>query len=166
MLPFTCNDTIGCNKRSGYLAFFHRLDQECFIVSAIPIQCCPAVKEIVSRFPAIFFAYPIYVVTVTFAGAKIPKLSRSRVPRSNVCDIFASVFNFVKGWCVNIQMNWLLVVKQYIIVFVYVIPAVVTNCVWVTSTKWFIKKHSHTRPVLVEPRPKSIVVNFVYSNHV
>jgi hypothetical protein len=43
---------------------------------------------------------------------------------------------------VYVQMYWLLVKKEYIIVFVYIISAVVHNAVCVASAKWFAKECS------------------------
>ena len=50
------------------------------------------------------------------------------------------ISNFLKSFHVYVQMYWLLVKKEYIIVFVYIISAVVHNTVCVTSAKWFAEK--------------------------
>jgi len=60
-----------------------------------------------------------------------------------------------------VQMYWLLIKKEYIIVFVHIIIAVVFYTVWVTSTKRVAHEHSEPRPMLLNPRPNGIVVNLV-----
>ena len=65
-----------------------------------------------------------------------------------------------------VQMNWLLIKKEYIIVFAYVILAIVDHTLRITSTKWFTHVHTKTFEMAVNPGPKGIVINLVYSNHV
>jgi hypothetical protein len=67
---------------------------------------------------------------------------------------------------VYVQMYWLLIKKEYIIVFVYIIVTKVDNTVQITSSKRLA--HVHTKPfeILANPGPNSVVINFVYSNHV
>ena len=81
-------------------------------------------------------------------------------------DVKIISYNLIKCGYMNIQMYWLLVKKEYIIMFVYIISAIVHNAVWIASPKWLAEKLSKTRAVLFQPRPKGIVVKFIYSNHV
>jgi hypothetical protein len=46
-----------------------------------------------------------------------------------------------------VQMYWLLVKKEYIIVFVYIISTVVHYTVCVTSAEWFAEKGPESRAV-------------------
>ena len=66
----------------------------------------------------------------------------------------------------DVQMYWLLVKKEYIIVFVDVFLAIANNTVWITPSKRVANIQPNPRSMLAQPRPKCIVVNLVYSNHV
>ena len=59
-----------------------------------------------------------------------------------------------------------LIVKKYKIIFWNVISPVVEQCVGVTAPRRVAKICLGTRNMFVNPGPKSVVVNFVYSNHV
>ena len=72
----------------------------------------------------------------------------------------------MKCWHVYVQMYWLLVKKEYIIVFVYIIAAIIYHTIRITASKWITHEHSNAWPIVFDPRPKGVVVNFVYSNHV
>jgi hypothetical protein len=55
-------------------------------------------------------------------------------------NIQIQIANFEKSFHVYVQMYWLLVKKEYIIVFVYIISAVVHDTVCVTYAKWFAEE--------------------------
>ena len=63
-------------------------------------------------------------------------------------------------------MYWLLVKKEYIIVFVYIFTAKIYHTVWITASKWIAHEHSKAGPIAIDPGPNGVVVNFVYSKHV
>ena len=63
-------------------------------------------------------------------------------------------------------MNWLLIKKEYIIVFVEIISTVDHYTVWITSPKRFAKEFPKARSVFSDPGPEGVVINFIYSNHV
>jgi hypothetical protein len=62
-------------------------------------------------------------------------------------------------------MYWLLVVKEYIIVF-YVIPTKVVQRIRIRPTWRVAKEHAGLRHMPVYPRPKGIVVDLIYPDHV
>ena len=74
--------------------------------------------------------------------------------------------DFVKGGTMYVQMYWLLVKKEYIIVFVYIILSVVFYTFGITAAKWIAHVHSVTGQIFGKPWPKGIVIYFVDSNHV
>ena len=65
----------------------------------------------------------------------------------------------------KVQMYWLLVVKEYIIVF-YVVPTKVVQRIWICSSGWIAEEHASVRHMPVYPRPKGIVVDLIYPDHV
>jgi hypothetical protein len=67
---------------------------------------------------------------------------------------------------VKIEMNWFLIVQKYKVIFRNIIPAEVKKSIWVTTPWRVTEECSSARLVIVYPRPKSVVVNFIYSNHV
>ena len=62
-------------------------------------------------------------------------------------------------------MYWLLVVEEYIIVF-YVIPTKVAQRIWIRPSRWIAEEHARMRHIPVYPRPKGIVVDLIYPDHV
>jgi len=63
-------------------------------------------------------------------------------------------------------MNRLLVKKEYIIVFVYIISTITHHTVGIASAKRITKEFSKARAIFSKPGPKGIVIKFIYSNHV
>ena len=59
-----------------------------------------------------------------------------------------------------------LIVKKYKIIFWNVISSVVEQCIRVSAAWRIAKICLGTRNMFVNPGPKCVVVNFVYSNHV
>ena len=126
-------------------------------------------KEIIQRFPPISLACCIDIFTVFLAGQKISC-------KSNIADIHAMCYvghdiqiiitYFSKSWLVYAQMNRLLVKKEYIIVFVYTFTTKINNTIRITAPKGIAHEHPCAWPVISDPRPKSVVVNFIYSKHV
>ena len=126
-------------------------------------------KEIIQGFPPVSLACCIDVFTVFLAGQKIS--CKSNVADIHArhyvgCDIQIITTYLSKGIHVYAQMNRLLVKKEYIIVFVYIISAIIHHTVRIATSKRFAKECSKTRTVGLQPRPKGIVINFIYSNHV
>jgi hypothetical protein len=83
-----------------------------------------------------------------------------------MCDICTPQVSFGKSGYVNVQMYWLLIKTEYIIVFVYFVIAIANNTVRITATKRVTHQKSKTWPVFRQPWPKGVVVDLVNSNHV
>ena len=83
-----------------------------------------------------------------------------------MCYIYIVEAYFVKCFKMYIQMYWLLIKKEYIIVFVYIITAIIFYAARVTSAKRVAHVHSNPGQIVPNPRPNGIIVNLVYSNHV
>ncbi len=113
-------------------------------------------KEVVQRFPPKVITDPIYIGAILFASYQVAYIAK----------VLIAVLYFLKSRHVYVQMYWLLVEKEYIIVFVYIISTIVHYAVWITSSKWLTKEFSKTWAMLAKPRPKGIVIKFIYSNHV
>jgi hypothetical protein len=62
-------------------------------------------------------------------------------------------------------MYWLLVVEEYIIVF-YVVSSKVMQGIWICASGRVTEKHASAWHMPVYPRPKGIVVDLIYPNHV
>jgi hypothetical protein len=67
---------------------------------------------------------------------------------------------------VYVQMYWLLIKKEYIIVFLYIISAITNHAVWITASERIAHKQSDAGTMFAKPGPKGVVINLVYSNHV
>jgi len=176
MLPFASHNTIRGNKCSGYSAFLYWLYQKGLVISAIPVQCCPAMKEIVSRFPLEMSTHIFNIFAIMFTGQQVSRnftiCTWYLAPgASDSIKIYVGVYiciesyNFLKSLHVYAQMNRLLVINEYIIVFVSSITTVTNYTVWITAPKRIAMKHSVTWTIPLKPRPKSVVVNFIYSDH-
>ena len=63
-------------------------------------------------------------------------------------------------------MYWLLIKKEYIIVFLYIISAITNHTIGITAPKRIAQKESSTGTVVAEPGPNGVMINFIDSNHV
>ena len=79
--------------------------------------------------------------------------------------IFIAPDNIIKQRSVEVQMYWLLVVEEYIIVF-YVIPTKIVQRIRIRPTRRITEEHARVRHMPVYPRPKGIVVDLIYPDHV
>ncbi len=67
---------------------------------------------------------------------------------------------------VYVQMNRLLIKKEYIIVFVYITSTIRNHTVRVTPPKRIADQYTKAWSILFEPMPEGVVIKFIYSNHV
>ena len=124
-------------------------------------------KEIIQAVPFKMIADVIYIVTVLFAGYQHTSfMCAPAFFALSVCDICVAYTYLIKCWHVYVQMNWLLIKKEYIIVFVYIFSTVTNHTIGVATPKRVTRQQSVTWSVVSKPRPESIIVKFIYSNHV
>ena len=84
-------------------------------------------------------------------------------------DVCIEFYNLLECCGVYARMYWLLVKKEYIIMFimfVFIISTIVYYAVRVTMPKGITVKYPKASPIFPDPGPESIVINFIYSNHV
>lgn len=113
--------------------------------------------EIIVMMPIINVADFIHELTGPFAGYHALIFGKP--------DIFVTSDNIIKQRSVEVQMYWLLVVEEYIIVF-YVIPTKVVQRIRIRPSGRVAKEHTGSWHVPVYPRPKGIVVDLIYPDHV
>lgn len=132
MLTFPGNDSVWRYKCFSGRSILNGCYKESLVISAIPIQCSPAVKEIVQGLKVVFLANEFYITRILFASTNITFVILVKLS-ANV----RSVFGYSLKCCgVYVQMYWLLVEKEYIIVFAYIFSAITYHTIWITSTKW------------------------------
>ena len=113
--------------------------------------------EVIVMAPTVGIADKISIFTRPFAGYQALIFGKP--------DVFVASYDIIKQRCVEVQMYWLLVVKEYIIVF-YVIPTKVVQCIRIRPSGRIAKEHARVRHMPVYPRPKGIVVDLIYPDHV
>ena len=137
-------------------------------------------EKIIQRFPTKLFTYCFHVFAVSLACANISGCNKiwrtgysfklffflgiTGIP-SNV-NIFIQFRDPLKSRYVYVQMNWLLIKKEYIIVFVCIVSTIIYYAVWITPAKWFTNPFSKSRKIFSNPGPEGVVIKFIYSNHV
>jgi hypothetical protein len=65
-----------------------------------------------------------------------------------------------------LDLDRFLIMEKYIVTFVDKITAVVEQILGPGVTEWVTEEHAHTRLMALEPRPKGVIVQLIYSNHV
>ena len=65
----------------------------------------------------------------------------------------------------DVQMYWLLVVKEYIIRLSDIVSKV-KQCIGIAATRWIAKEHPSQRQIILDPRPECMIVNLIDPDHV
>jgi hypothetical protein len=159
MLPSTADYAIWTYVAASDSSFLGRWHKVSTIISAVPIKRSPAVKEIIIGLPVILTTYLFNCRTISLTGNDGCVFGACVVVESS-----ASALYFIKQRCVYVQMYWLLIVKEYIIKFRLFTGIAQAFCI--RSSWWITVKHFSKWYMASKIRPKCMIVNLVYSNHV
>ena len=159
MLPATADYAIWTYVTASDSSFFRSWHKVSTIIPAVPIKRSPAVKEIIIGLPVILTTYLFNCCTISFTGNNGCTFRACVVVQSP-----ASTLYFIKQRCVYVQMYWLLVVKEYI--FKFRLFTGITQAFCIRSSWWITVKHFSKWYMASKIRPKCMIVNLVYSNHV
>ena len=167
MIAFACNNTIWAHECPSRRSISSPGNQESFIVATKPIFASPSVIKVVMRLPTIYIIKFVNVFSPFTNNHMSIDTSALCVRRfAPILKIFSPKFNIVKQRFMKIQVYGFLIMQKYKINFLNIISTVVEQCIRVTASWRITKKCSGARDVLINPGPKGIIINFVYSNHV
>ena len=117
-------------------------------------------EKVIGRSPAIFVTYQLHLVTVLFAGDHY-----GRCGSLTVIEIAVFLPDCAEKRMMDVQMNWLLVMQEYIIRFRDIFPKV-TQRLWITTARRIAKKHPGQRQIVFDPGPESMTVDLIDTYHV
>jgi len=117
-------------------------------------------EKVICRSPTVAAAGLLHEFAVIFAGY----YGRIR-GAIEIVQVSVTIHHGLEKFSVDVQMNWLLVVKEYIIRLCDVI-AKIKQCIRIATPGRITEKHPGQRHVVSDPRPESMIVNFVNPDHV
>jgi len=125
------------------------------------------VIKVIMTFPSIYTSKFLYVFALlTYNHMSVDILRISSALSVGILYILSSISNLFEQRLMKVYVYWFLIMQKYKISFWNVVLSIIAQCIWITSSRRIAKECSGSRLVIVQPRPKSVVVNFIYSNHV
>ena len=160
MIALASNNSVWAHEGFCWNSVLSTRNKKRFIVTPEPIPAGPAMIKVIMAFPSIYtskFFHVLALLAYNYVSFYVAKV---------ILNVSSPDFNVIKQGLVKIEMNWFLIVQKYKVIFRNIIPAKVKKSIWVTTPWRVAEECSSARLVIVYPRPKSVVVNFIYSNHV